>query len=208
MSSPSELVLVDRLRRGDTSAVADLDRIYGARVVQLAHRYLRNHEDAQEVAQDVLLKVFSKINAFRGEAALGSWIHRITFNAAMSRLRSTRVKRAADATRAGASPDGVDDGRAAPRAEPADWSSLGDEHVMRAELRQELADAVRDLPAIYRAPVILRDIRGLSTEEASALLKVKGQTLKSRLHRGRLILRERLRDFAGGIPLHRPLPAQ
>ena len=208
MSSPSELVLVDRLKRGDTSAVADLDRIYGARVFQLAHRHLRNHEDAQEVAQDVLLKVFAKIEAFRGDAALGSWIYRITFNAAMSRLRSARVERAANATDTGPSADDADDGRAARRIEPADWSSLGDEHVMRGELRQELADAVRNLPAIYRAPVILRDIRGLSTEEASALLKVKGQTLKSRLHRGRLILRDRLRDFAGGISLHRPLPAQ
>jgi RNA polymerase sigma-70 factor (ECF subfamily) len=55
--------------------------------------------------------------------------------------------------------------------------------------------------------VILRDIRGLTTEEASAMLNVKGQTLKSRLHRGRLILRERLQNFAGGLSLHRPLPA-
>ncbi len=93
------------------------------------------------------------------------------------------------------------------RFEPADWSSLGDEHVMRGQLREELADAVRELPPIYRAPVILRDIRGLTTEEASAMLNVKGQTLKSRLHRGRLILRERLQNFAGGLSLHRPLPA-
>ena len=78
---------------------------------------------------------------------------------------------------------------------------------MRSELRRQLVKAVLELPAIYRAPVVLRDIQGLSTEEASAVLNVKPQTLKSRLHRGRLILRQRLADFAGGLSLHNPMPA-
>ena len=65
--------------------------------------------------------------------------------------------------------------------------------------------AMLALPAIYRAPVMLRDIQGMSTEEASAMLQVKDQTLKSRLHRGRLILRKQLADFAGGLTLHRPV---
>ena len=69
-------------------------------------------------------------------------------------------------------------------------------------MRQRLIGALTHLPAVYRVPVILRDIQGLSTEEASAVLRVKPQTLKSRLHRGRLILRERLADFAGGVMLH------
>ena len=86
--------------------------------------------------------------------------------------------------------------------EPADWSSLADDHVLRGEMRQQLIGALTHLPKVYRVPVILRDIQGLSTEEASAVLRVKPQTLKSRLHRGRLILRERLADFAGGVMLH------
>ncbi len=61
---------------------------------------------------------------------------------------------------------------------------------------------MKDLPEIYRTPIVLRDIHGLSTEEASQVLNVKSQTLKSRLHRGRLILRERLADFATGLTLH------
>ena len=84
---------------------------------------------------------------------------------------------------------------------------MADDHVMRSELRRRLIKAVLELPAIYRAPVVLRDLRGLTTEEASAVLNVKDQTLKSRLHRGRLILRRRLADFAGGLSLHRPVPA-
>ena len=79
--------LVERLKAHDPTAVADLSDSYGAKIYQLAFRYLRNREDAEEVAQDVLLKVYQKIDAFRGDAALSSWIYRITFNAAMSRLR-------------------------------------------------------------------------------------------------------------------------
>ena len=74
--------------------------------------------------------------------------------------------------------------------------------MLSRELRERLVAAVVDLPAIYREPVILRDLQGLSTEEASTQLRVKDQTLKSRLHRGRLLLRERLADFADGLSMH------
>ena len=85
-----------------------------------------------------------------------------------------------------------------------DWSTLADDRVMRTQLRRKLMQALAELPAIYRVPVLLRDVQGLTTEEASAALKVKDQTLKSRLHRGRMILRGRLADFASGVSLHRP----
>jgi RNA polymerase sigma-70 factor (ECF subfamily) len=73
---------------------------------------------------------------------------------------------------------------------------------MRVEMRQKLVEALTHLPTVYRVPVLLRDIQGLSTEEASAVLRVKPQTLKSRLHRGRLILRKHMSDFSGGVELH------
>ena len=79
---------------------------------------------------------------------------------------------------------------------------MADEQVFRSQLRRRVFRAILALPAIYRAPVMLRDIQGMSTEEASAMLRVKDQTLKSRLHRGRLILRKQLADFAGGLTLH------
>jgi len=85
--------------------------------------------------------------------------------------------------------------------DPADWSNLADDAMLRSELRERLAAAVIALPEIYRVPVILRDLQGLSTEEASTRLQIKDQTLKSRLHRGRLLLRERLADFAGGLSM-------
>ena len=94
--SSSEMDLIGRMQAGDTAAVGELASMYGPRIQQLAFRYVKNWEDAEEVAQDVLLKVYRKIDAFRGDAALSSWIYRITFNTAMSRLRTARAARAAD----------------------------------------------------------------------------------------------------------------
>jgi RNA polymerase sigma-70 factor, ECF subfamily len=195
-----ERELIDRMQAGDASAVAALSSAYGARIHQLAFRYVKNWEDAEEVTQDVLLKVFRKIDAFRGDAALSSWIYRITFNTAMSRLRTGRANRAVEQQqRQEATADEL--AGMAPQ-DPADWSSLADDHVLRREMRERLIEALTTLPEVYRIPVLLRDIQGMSTEEASKVLRVKPQTLKSRLHRGRLILRQALAEFAGGIALH------
>jgi RNA polymerase sigma-70 factor (ECF subfamily) len=194
--------LLSRLQAGDPDALGDLADQFGGKIYQLAFRYLRNREDAEEVTQDVLFKVFRKVGAFRGDSALSSWIYRITFNAAMSRLRTARHQRAQAEAQAAESRDRGD---LAPAREVADLSSRADEQVLRAELRRRVYQAILALPAIYRGPVVLRDIQGLSTEEASAMLNLKDQTLKSRLHRGRMILRRQLADFAGGLALHRPI---
>ena len=194
-----ERELIGRMQAGDPAAVTELASTYGPRIHQLAFRYMKNWEDAEEVTQDVLLKVYRKIDAFRGDAALSSWIYRITFNTSMSRLRTGRQARVAEQPRTeNASSDTPN--RASNEA--ADWSSLADDQIMRREMRERLLTALTRLPEVYRVPVVLRDIQGLSTEEASAVLRVKTQTLKSRLHRGRLILREHLSDFAGGLALH------
>ncbi len=198
MRQANETELIGRMQAGDATAVAELSSTYGPRIHQLAFRYLKNWEDAEEVAQDVLLKVHRKIALFRGDAALSSWIYRITFNTAMSRLRTSRFSRPHEVQ---AVDIATENGEVTPQ-EPADWSSLADDHVLRAQMRTSLIEALTHLPEVYRTPVILRDIQGLSTEEASAVLKVKPQTLKSRLHRGRLILREHMGEFAGALTLH------
>jgi len=199
MRQPAEQELIGRMQAGDTTAVGELASTYGPRIHQLAFRYLKNWEDAEEVTQDVLMKVHRKIDAFRGDAALSSWIYRITFNTAMSRLRNGRFSRPHEVPQPDLS--GPETSERTPQ-EPTDWSSLADDRVLRIEMRQRLVEALTHLPTVYRIPVLLRDIQGLSTEEASAILRVKPQTLKSRLHRGRLILREHLGDFAGGLGLH------
>jgi RNA polymerase sigma-70 factor (ECF subfamily) len=204
MRDPQNDELLSRLQSGDERALSDLADAYGTKIYQLAFRYLRNKEDAEEVTQDVLFKVYRKVGSFRGDAALSSWIYRITFNAAMSRLRTAQYQRSQEDDRQMASSDDADASKPA-RSEVADWTDMADERVLRSQLRRRVFSAILALPAIYRAPVMLRDIQGMSTEEASAMLRVKDQTLKSRLHRGRLILRKQLADFAGGLTMHRPI---
>ena len=201
MRDSIECALVERLRGQDEHALAELSSLYGHKIFQLAFRYLRNHEDAEEVVQDVLLKVFRKIEAFRGDSALSSWIYRITFNTAMSRLRRTRATRMAEVTELQVGSAATDE-QPAPY-DPPDRSHLADEEMLRRELRARLVEAVGDLPPIYREPVILRDLEGLTTEEASSRIGVKDQTLKSRLHRGRVMLRKQLEPFTSGLELHK-----
>ena len=200
MRDSKDQLLLARLQAGDETALRDLAEAYGSKIYQLAFRYLRNKEDAEEVTQDVLYKVYRKVGAFRGDAALSSWIYRITFNAAMSRLRTAKYQRTQNDELSMTVSDGDD--TVSSHHEVADWSDLADEKVFRSQLRRRVFSAILALPAIYRAPVMLRDIQGMSTEEASEILRVKDQTLKSRLHRGRLILRKQLADFAGGLTLH------
>ncbi len=195
-----DAALIERLQSGDDRALGDLADVYGGKIFQLAFRYLRNKEDAEEITQDVLFKVYRKVGAFRGDAALSSWIYRITFNTAMSRLRTAKYQRTQTEELTLTAYDGDETGSSS--YDVADWSDMADEHVLRSELRTRVFAAILALPAIYRAPVMLRDIQGMSTEEASERLRVKDQTLKSRLHRGRLILRRQLADFAGGLTLH------
>jgi RNA polymerase sigma-70 factor (ECF subfamily) len=204
MRDPQNDELLSRLQSGDERALSDLADAYGTKIYQLAFRYLRNKEDAEEVTQDVLFKVYRKVGSFRGDAALSSWIYRITFNAAMSRLRTAQYQRSQEDDRLMASTEDADASKPV-RSEVADWTDMADERVLRTQLRRRVFSAILALPAIYRAPVMLRDIQGMSTEEASAMLRVKDQTLKSRLHRGRLILRKQLADFAGGLSMHRPI---
>src|SRR5213083_2118471 len=135
--------LLARLKAGDENAIRDVAETYGSKIYQLAFRYLRNKEDAEEVTQDVLYKVHRKIDAFRGDAALSSWIYRITFNTAMSRLRNGRFSRPHEVARQDVPPA---DGPERAPSEPADWSSMADDQVLRAQMRQRLIEALTHLP--------------------------------------------------------------
>src|SRR6266540_2926579 len=119
--------LLARLQAGDERALTELADAYGAKIFQLAFRYLRSREDAEEVTQDVLFKVYRKVGEFRGDAALSSWIYRITFNASMSRLRTVRYQRSQAAAREAADLAAARDGVGLAdqmRADIADWSHM------------------------------------------------------------------------------------
>src|SRR3954462_5999101 len=110
MRDPQNDTLRTRLQSGDARALADLSTAYSAKIYQLAFRYLKNKEDAEEITQDVLFKVHRNVGAFRGDAALSSWVYRITFNAAMSRLRTAAYQRAQAEDRQAAMAEGDENG--------------------------------------------------------------------------------------------------
>src|SRR6186997_2465184 len=118
--------LLSRLQAGDEQALSDLADEFGTKIYQLAFRYLRNKEDAEEVTQDVLFKVYRKVGEFRGDAALSSWIYRITFNAAMSRLRTAQYQRAQAEDRREAAIDTDTMGEPTRPVDVADWTDLAD----------------------------------------------------------------------------------
>ena len=147
--------------------------------------------------------MFRKVNAFRGDSALSFMdLQDHASTRAMSRLRTAK-RRPTEVDEPQLFSSEGDELSTPSRMEVADWSQMADEQVLRREWRRRMYRAILALPAIYRAPVLLRDVQGMSTEEASAMLRVKDQTLKSRLHRGRVILRKQLADFASGLTLHR-----
>ncbi len=190
--SQPELALVARLQAGDRDAVGDLAAAYGGRIFQLALRCLRNREDAEELTQDVLLIVCRRIGTFRCDSALSSWIHRITFNAAMSRLRRSRLRRRFERPGFDRVPPRGEGGHSRALPDPIDSAPAADDLMLRAELGARLGVALVQVPEPFRNCLELRDVQGLSTREASAVLRLKPQTLKSRVHRGRRMLQRRL----------------
>lgn len=196
--------LVRQLRHGDDAAVETLVARYGAKVYQLALKIAGNPQDAQEVSQDALWNIVSKIGSFKGEAALGSWIYRITANAAYQRLRRRRPQEQL-----------WEDvilrlGGEGKLAEPhEDWSPYVEDPVLVAEARKVIQNAVDALPDDYRVAFLLHDVEGLPNPEIARALDLSLPAVKSRIHRARLFLRRELGAYFDRVkrPEAGPLPA-
>jgi len=187
-----DAALVEALRREDPAAAATLVETYGDRVYRLARRITGSNEDAEEVAQDALWTAARKIGGFKGESAFGSWLYRITANAAYMKLRSRRSK-ANEIALDDVLPTLDEEGR---HFEPMDdWSTRVDEQALQGELREELESAIAALPPDYRAAVVLHDIEGLSNPDIAEALGISLPAVKSRIHRSRLFLRQRLSNY-------------
>ena len=184
--------LVDALRREEPDAAERLVERYGDRVYRLAMRITGLNEDAEEAAQDALWTVARKIHMFKGESAFGSWIYRITANAAYQKLR-TRRQKSAEIAIEDVLPSLDGDGR---HFEPMDdWSNRVDEKALQGELRQVLQRAIDGLPADYRTALVLHDVEGLSNPDIAEALNISLPAVKSRVHRSRLFVRKQLADY-------------
>jgi RNA polymerase sigma-70 factor (ECF subfamily) len=192
--------LIVALRRGHPTALERLSVRYRPRIVRLAARYVRNLEDAEDLAQDVLLKVWRHVSRFEGAPRLWPWIARITANASISYLRSQKRRPVVLFALTSAQDD------APPRFSwPPDGLPLADDQATLAQFRERAAAALDRLPVTYRAAVVLMDLCQYSTVEASRSLGIPVPTVKSRAIRGRRMLRQSLAAFEGGLGLRMPL---
>ncbi|MBI2205932.1 MAG: RNA polymerase sigma factor [Candidatus Rokubacteria bacterium] len=184
-----DAALVAALRRNASEAATALVEAYGDRVYRLAVRITGSREDAEEAAQDALWTVARKIDSFKGDSAFGSWLYRIAANAAYQKVRS-RKGRAREIALDDVVPALDADGR---HWEPMDdWSRRVDEQAMQKELREVLEEAISTLPDDYRTAVVLHDVEGMSNPDIAEALGISLPAVKSRVHRSRLYLRQRL----------------
>jgi RNA polymerase sigma-70 factor (ECF subfamily) len=170
-------------------------RDYAPRIFSIAQRMLGNDADAEDVMQEVLLLVIRKLDTFRGESQLGTWLHRVTVNAALA-LRQKRHNRQKHEVS-----EIIDDlAGTAPTAPMNRWSVSPDEPVLAAEQHELIENAIKTLPDPFRDVYVLADVEGLPNSEIADMLGLSLPAVKSRLHRARLRMRDALAPhFEGGM---------
>ena len=152
---------------------------------------LKEPMDAEEVAQDVFLTVFEKIDHFRGDSSFSTWLHRVAVNAALMRRRKSKADRSVPLD--DVMPSFDERGHLA--VDIADWSQQAGDPVLAREAGEVIEAAVEKLDEMYRTVFALRDVQGFSTEETAEILELSVPAVKSRLHRARLFLRRELAEY-------------
>ncbi len=190
------MALVERARNKDFAAFEELLSRYEDKVFRLAYRFVRNESEAKEILQDTFLAIWRKLDTFKGDAQFSSWVYRVAANAALMRLRSQR--RHPEVSTEDLPAGFLDQQQYGQILSPGDnWARRPDDELQSGELRRHIQAAVDALPEIYRTVFLIRDVEGLSTEETAELLAISVPTVKTRLHRARMALREAIAGYFG-----------
>lgn len=181
-------LLIDALRAGDEAAFESVVREHAGRLLAVARRIVWNEEDARDAVQEAMLSAFRGIHRFEGASGLGTWLHRITVNAALMWVRSRRRRpeQPIDELLPGFLADGH---HASPLAE---WPRSVEVEMAREETRRIVRECIDRLPESYRIVLVLRDIQEMEMEEVSKLLGLTTGATKTRLHRARQALKSLL----------------
>jgi len=189
-----EGLLIERVSTGDHEAFLELLRPYERRIFVSAFSIVRNEADAEEVAQEAILKAFRALGRFRQESKFSTWLTQIVINEAKMRLRKDR-RHLYESLENG--PQG-DDGDYIPR-EFADWREIPSEALENRELREMLQKAIESLPEKYSAVLILRDVEHLTIRETADALGISEANVKTRLSRARLQVRDIICSLRGTL---------
>jgi len=180
----AEAALVSRLQAGDDSAYAEVVNTYGGRLLAVARRIMRSEADAEDVLQEAFLSAFKAIERFDGRSTLGTWLHRITVNAALMRKRWHKARPATSIE--SLLPQYKSDGHHADP--PQRWTSVTNDVASRIEESELLWSAIDRLPPEYREVVVLREIEGIDSKSVAAELGISDALVRQRLHRARQAL--------------------
>lgn len=183
----NELVLIERILAGERELFMDLVRPYQKLVYSMAATVVKSEHEAEDVSQEALFKAFKNLAQFRGECKFSTWIIQITLNEARHRVRKQQRARE----------DSIDCGLESEEGDYipidlADWREIPSEALERKELRTALQQAISDLKPIYRDVLVLRDIEHLSVAETAHMLNISEASVKTRLLRARLQVRDAL----------------
>ncbi len=184
--------LVAKAQRGDTAAFGSLVERYQDPLFNGVYRMVGQREEAEDLAQEAFVKAFRGIGRFEGRSSFYTWLYSIAFNLVISYRRKTGSARHLNPL--SLNHGGGDDG---PGLEAQDASEGPDAQAQRGETRQRIEAAIAELDAEHRAVIVMRDIEGFDYETIAEVLGCPQGTVKSRLHRARLALREMLKDLVG-----------
>jgi RNA polymerase sigma-70 factor (ECF subfamily) len=193
LKTPNDDALVARTRAGDLGAFEELMGRHGETLLRLAFRYVRNEHDAQEVLQDVFVTTWRKLPGFQDRAQIGSWLYRVTVNASLMLLRVRKRRPECVALGPGSRTTKQDFER--------DMDLHGSEghrpdtQLESEELRRVIQGAVERLPPTLRSVFEIREVQGWSTRHTARLLGLSEATVKTRLHRARRALREKVEGY-------------
>lgn len=175
----SDELLLRRACKGDVQAFEELMQSHESRIYAIALRMMGNREDAQDCAQEAMVRIYRAMGSFKGQSALATWIYRITMNTCLDELRRRKARKVTSLDSL------VDTGWS-----PTDTGDTPEEHGLRVEKQNALNQAIQSLPDDMRAAIILRDVKGYSYDEIASILDANVGTIKSRISRGREKLRE------------------
>ncbi|MGQ9678786.1 MAG: RNA polymerase sigma factor [bacterium] len=184
----SDEELVRRVKQGKIEAFEELVRRYERKVYNIAYRLLGNEEDATEALQDTFLRAYRFIPRFKFQSSFYTWLYRIATNVSLTKLRRRRKHETVSLDEPVKNTDNL-------MLDIPDPNTTPEQAFEQKRLREQLQEAVEKLPAGYRTVVVLRDLEGLSNEEVSKVLGISIPAVKSRLHRGRMALREMLSQY-------------
>jgi RNA polymerase sigma-70 factor, ECF subfamily len=179
-----ESELIAAILAGNTELFHQLIRPYERRVYIMALSYMKNEEDAEDVAQETFVRAMQKLRTFRGDSRFSTWLISIALNEARHRLR----RRAA--VRVSPLEESPDESSPASPALLRDWRELPSEVVERKEIRKLIARAVNMLPDIYQRVFLLRDVEELDSHDTAVVLEISISLVKVRLHRARIMLQD------------------